>query len=228
MIRLVLFDIDGTLIKTGGAGEKAFAKVCQQEFNVPDATRHLHFAGRTDPSIVRDFFAHFAIPPTPENFTRFFSAYVLWLEKILVTPDGMVLPGVRELIAGFQSLPHRPTIGLLTGNIKQGAQLKLRHYQLWDLFAMGAFGDDHEDRNQIAVIARARASELLGASLRGEEILVIGDTPRDVECGRAIDARVLAVATGTFSIEELAACKPHRTAPNLANVTAAELSGTGF
>ena len=83
MIRLVLFDIDGTLIKTGGAGEKAFAKVCATEFNVPDATKHLHFADRTDPSIVRDFFVRSAIEPSPENFRKFFSAYVFWLEKIL-------------------------------------------------------------------------------------------------------------------------------------------------
>jgi phosphoglycolate phosphatase len=219
MIRLVLFDIDGTLIKTGGAGEKAFAKVCEREFNVPDATKHLHFAGRTDPSIVRDFFQHFSIAPTPENFARFFSAYVIWLEKILGTLDGTVLPGVRELIAAFQMMAHKPVIGLLTGNVKQGAQLKLTHYRLWDLFSMGAFGDDHEDRNQIAIIARERGSKIIGAQLRGEEILVIGDTPRDVECGRAIGAKVLAVATGTFSTDQLRQCQPHWVAPDLAQVT---------
>lgn len=223
MFRLVLFDIDGTLIKTGGAGEKAFGKVCEQEFNVPDATRHLHFAGRTDPSIVRDFFKQFAIPPTPENFTRFFSAYVIWLEKMLAALEGSVLPGVRELIAGFQSLPHRPVVGLLTGNIKQGAQLKLKHYRLSDEFAMGGFGDDHEDRNQIAVIARDRGAKLIGTQLRGEEILVIGDTPRDVECGRAIEAKVMAVATGIFSVEQLRACKPEWVVANLDGVKAAEL-----
>ena len=223
MIRLILFDIDGTLIKTGGAGERAFAKVCAQEFNVPDATKNLNFAGRTDPSIVRDFFRQFAIAETPENFTRFFSAYVLWLEKILVTLDGIVLPAVRELIAAFQASPHRPIIGLLTGNIKQGAQLKLSHYRLWHEFSMGAFGDDHEDRNEIAVIARDRGAKMLGANLRGEEILVIGDTPRDVACGQAIDAKVLAVATGNFSIDQLRQCKPHWVIPDLTHAVAAEL-----
>src|SRR5215210_3552390 len=103
MIRLVLFDIDGTLIKTGGAGEKAFARVCEQEFNVPNATKNLHFAGRTDPAIVRDFFREFGLQPTPEHFARFFSAYVICLEKILSTLDGTVLPGVHELIAAFQA-----------------------------------------------------------------------------------------------------------------------------
>lgn len=223
MIRLVLFDIDGTLIKTGGAGEKSFGKVCEREFNVSEATKNLNFAGRTDPSIVRDFFGQFGIPATAENFTRFFSAYVLWLEKILSTLDGSVLPGVHQLIAAFQAMPHRPLLGLLTGNIKQGAQLKLEHYKLWDRFAMGGFGDDHEDRNQIAVIARDRGAKMLGTPLRGDEILVIGDTPRDVACGKAIDAKVLAVATGTFSTEQLRDCQPHWAVPDLTQIAAAEL-----
>lgn len=223
MIKLVLFDIDGTLIKTGGAGEKAFAQVCLQEFNIPNATENLHFAGRTDPAIVRDFFKLFGIEPKPEHFARFFSAYVIVLEKILGTLDGTVLPGARELVAAFQTMAHRPLIGLLTGNIKQGAQLKLTHYRLWDSFAMGAYGDDHEDRNQIAAIARDRGAKLLGTKLRGEEVLVIGDTPRDVECGRAIDAKVLAVATGIFSIDQLRNCEPHWLVPNLAEVNAHEL-----
>ena len=223
MIKLVLFDIDGTLIKTGGAGEKAFAQVCQREFNIPDATKHLHFAGRTDPAIVRDFFQKFGIAPTPEHFARFFSAYVVWLEKILATLDGSVLPGARELVAAFHAMPHRPVVGLLTGNIKQGAQLKLSHYRLWNEFAMGAFGDDHEDRNQIAVIARDRGAKQIGTKLRGEEILVIGDTPRDVECGKAIDAKVLAVATGIFSLDQLRDCRPQWLVSTLSEVNAHEL-----
>ena len=223
MIRLVLFDIDGTLIKTGGAGEKAFAKVCEQEFNIPNATENLHFAGRTDPAIVRDFFREFRIEPTPEHFARFFSAYVIWLERLLTTLDGTVLPGVHDLIAAFRAMAHQPLIGLLTGNIKQGAELKLTHYRLWESFSMGAYGDDHEDRNQIAAIARDRGAKLLGSKLYGEEILVIGDTPRDVECAKAIDAKVLAVATGVFSVDQLSSCKPHWLVPNLAGVNANDL-----
>ena len=222
MIRLVLFDIDGTLIKTGGAGEKAFAKVCEREFNIPDATKDLNFAGRTDPAIVRDFFRQFGIAQTPEHFARFFSAYVILLEKILATLDGTVLPGVHQLIAAFKAMPHRPVIGLLTGNIKQGAQLKLNHYRLWDLFAMGGYGDDHEDRNQIAVIARDRGSKIVGTPLRGEEVLVIGDTPRDIECGRAIGAKILAVATGIFSMDQLRTHQPHWVRENLAGLDAAQ------
>src|SRR5215510_6892572 len=120
MIRLVLFDIDGTLIKTGGAGEKAFARVAATEFNIADGTKNLYFAGRTDPSIVRDFFAQFQIEPSAKNFQRFFTAYVFWLEKILQELDGQVLPGVDSLIDDFTGSAQPPTIGLLTGNIRRG------------------------------------------------------------------------------------------------------------
>jgi phosphoglycolate phosphatase-like HAD superfamily hydrolase len=121
---------------------------------------------------------------------------------------GQVLPGVHELIADLRRLAHPPLLGLLTGNIRPGARLKLGHYGLWDHFELGAFGDDHEDRNRLAVVARTRAGERLQRELPGDEILVIGDTPRDVECARAIDARMLAVATGTFALDDLRACRP--------------------
>jgi phosphoglycolate phosphatase len=208
MVKLVLFDIDGTLIQTGGAGEKAFGRVAELVFGIPNGTARVHFAGRTDPSIVREFFGHYSIPPTPENFRRFFDAYVFLLDDLLRRLDGKVLPGATEMIAAFAALPHRPTIGLLTGNIRLGAQIKLSHYGLWPHFRTGGFGDDHEDRNQIAAIARDRAQRFWPHGLRGEEILVIGDTPRDIECARAIGARVLAVATGKFSVEELRRDQP--------------------
>lgn len=226
MIRLVLFDIDGTLIKTGGAGEKAFAKVCATEFDIPDATKNLYFAGRTDPSIVRDFFGQFGIEPSAKNFQKFFTAYVFWLEKILKELDGQVLPGVASLIDGFAGAAQPPTIGLLTGNIRRGAELKLRRYGLWERFVTdaGAFGDDHEDRNGLAVIARERCCALLSCDLKGSEILVIGDTPRDVACGQAIGAKVLAVATGTYSVDALRACNPTWTIPDLTQTSVELLS----
>jgi phosphoglycolate phosphatase len=133
---------------------------------------------------------------------------VFLLDDLLRRLDGKVLPGATEMIAAFAALPHRPTIGLLTGNIRLGAQIKLSHYGLWPHFRTGGFGDDHEDRNQIAAIARDRAQRFWPHGLRGEEILVIGDTPRDIECARAIGARVLAVATGKFSVEELRRDQP--------------------
>ena len=225
MIRLVLFDIDGTLIKTGGAGEKAFAKVCATEFNTPDATKHLHFAGRTDPSIVRDFFTHFAIEPSPANFQKFFRAYVLWLEKMLHELDGQVLPGVEELLQHFEQSPAGPTVGLLTGNIRPGAELKLRRYGLWHRFNPDAssFGNDHEDRNELAAIARMRGCNHLTCDLSGDEVLVIGDTPRDIACAQAIGAKCLAVATGTFDAETLRALKPTWTVRDLTEVSPGDL-----
>jgi len=208
VIRLVLFDIDGTLIRTGGAGEKAFARVFETEFNVPNGTARLQFAGRTDPSIVRDFFQHHQIDPRPENFRRFFDNYVFWLDHLLAQLPGRVLPGVHDLIRDWQSLSQPPAIGLLTGNIRLGAQIKLSHYQLWHLFQTGAFGDDHEDRNEIAVIARERGNNLLNETLRSDQILVIGDTPRDIACARAIGAKVLVAATGSYRVEQLASHQP--------------------
>ncbi len=208
MVRLALFDIDGTLIRTGGAGEKAFAKVAAQEFHVPNGTAHLSFAGRTDRSIVRDFFTQHGIEPSRENFERFFHRYAFWLDELLGQARGRVLPGVRDFLGGMQTLSQPPLPGLLTGNIRLGAEIKLRHFALWDCFKVGAFGDDHEDRGRIAEIARDRGSRLLGNMLAGDEILVIGDTPMDIACARAIGARTLAVGTGLFGVDQLKAHAP--------------------
>lgn len=208
MIRLVLFDIDGTLIQTGGAGEKAFGRVCEMEFGIPNGTENLNFAGRTDPAIVREFFGRHKIQATPQNFRRFFDAYVFMLEHLLEELPGRVLPGVWELIKALRAVPTPPMLGLLTGNVHLGAQIKLRHFGLWDQFQMGAFGDDDECRDRLAAVAQARGSALLGRQLKGEEVLVIGDTPLDVQCAKAIGAKVLAVATGRYGVQELHCCKP--------------------
>ena len=223
MVRLVLFDIDGTLIHSGGAGEKAFARVCVSEFGVPNGAARLHFAGRTDPSIVRDFFQQHQIEPSVENFRRFFDRYVFSLDHLLGQLSGCVLPGVRQLIRELSDLPEPPLLGLLTGNIRLGAQIKLSHYQLWDSFRMGAFGDDHEDRNQLAIIARERGTHLLRVKLAGDEILVIGDTPRDIECARSIGARPLAVSTGKYRLEELKEHSPTWAVASLDQVSVKEV-----
>jgi len=223
VIRLVLFDIDGTLIRSGGAGEKAFARVFETEFNVPNGTARLPFAGRTDPSIVRDFFRQHHIEPGRENFRRFFDSYAFWLDHLLGQIAGRVLPGVPEMIRDWQALPRPPAIGLLTGNIRLGAQIKLNYYRLWHLFQTGAFGDDHEDRSQIAAIARERGSHWLNEKLRGDQILVIGDTPLDIVCARAIDAKVLVAATGNYRLEELKPHQPDWLVENLEQVAVKEL-----
>lgn len=208
MVRLVLFDIDGTLVRTGGAGVKAFAKVFDTEFGAKDGFERLKFAGRTDTSLVREFFGYHSIPATAENFQRFFEHYVFWLDQILREGSTEVCAGVPEFIRALQALPQPPVLGLLTGNIRLGAEIKLRHAHLWEPFVTGAFADDHEERDHIARIARERGSRILERDLRGDEVLVIGDTPLDVRCGRAIGARVLAVATGGAKLDELRSCQP--------------------
>jgi phosphoglycolate phosphatase len=208
MVRLVLFDIDGTLIRTGGAGVKTFAKVFQTEFNAVDGFERMKFGGRTDTGLVREFFGYHSIPATPENFKRFFERYVFWLDHILKETQTTVCAGVWEFIRGLQGLAKPPLIGLLTGNIRLGAEIKLRPAGLWDVFVTGGFADDSEERDKIAAIAKERGSRLLNEDLQGEQVLVIGDTPLDVRCARAIGAKVLAVATGTVPIEELELHKP--------------------
>jgi phosphoglycolate phosphatase-like HAD superfamily hydrolase len=225
MIRLVLFDIDGTLLHSGGAGVKAFARAFASEFGVNDGTERLKFAGRTDVSLVREFFSHQQIEASPKNFARFFRAYLFWLEQMIRDCEGGACPGVLEFYHALEILPEPPLFGLLTGNIREGARLKLQHYNLWEKFPFGAFADDHEERDHIAAIAQERGSARLGRPLRGEEILVIGDTPLDIRCARAIGAKALAVATGSFTVEELLRHAPDWAVPDLSKISVQEVLG---
>ena len=222
MIHLVLFDIDGTLVHSGGAGVKAFSRAFATEFGVPDGTERLKFAGRTDVSLVREFFTLERIEPSPANFDRFFASYLHWLQKIIPDCKGGACTGVLEFYQQLRARPQPPLTGLLTGNIKHGARIKLERYNLWDKFPFGGFADDHEERPQIAAAAVRRGSQQFGRDLLGEEVLVIGDTPLDIDCGRAIGAKVLAVATGGASLEELRSHHPDWAVPNLTHISASE------
>lgn len=208
MVRLVLFDIDGTLIHSGGAGLRAFNRVCSEVFGISDGAQHLKFGGRTDLSLMREFFSLYQIEPSKNNFDLFVSSYLGFLEKLIVETQGGLCPGVFEFLDDLELMPQAPLIGLLTGNLRRGAEIKLGHYKLWHRFPFGAFADDSEDRDQIAIMARHRGGQRLKQPIAGEEIVVIGDTPLDIRCGRAIGAKVLAVATGNFTADELADHKP--------------------
>jgi phosphoglycolate phosphatase len=223
MVRLVLFDIDGTLVHTGGAGVKAFAKVFATEFQVSHGFERLKFAGRTDYGLVREFFQMHQVPCSPENFRRFFDRYVFWLDHILQDSRSELCPGIWEFIGQLQALPQPPVLGLLTGNIRLGAEIKLRHFNLWHTFQTGAFADDHEDRDQIAAIARERGARLVGGPLQPDEVLVVGDTPLDIRCGRAIGARVLAVATGGATLAVLQEHTPDWAVSDLRSIHAEQV-----
>ena len=225
MIRLVLFDIDGTLIHTSGAGEKAFARVFSNLFGISNGTENLKFAGRTDVAILREFFVRNAIEPSPENLAQFFDAYVFMLDHMLQALPGGAHPGVWNWLNELRALPHQPVVGLLTGNIRLGAEIKLRRFDLWEPFATGAFADDSADRNEIAALAKQRGEKLLGEKLRGDEVLVIGDTPSDITCARAIGAKVLAVGTGLHRAKELLPLQPDWALDNLEQISAREICG---
>lgn len=215
MTRLILFDIDGTLIRTGGAGVRAFARVAERLYGIPDGTRGIRFHGRTDGSIVQEFLQAHGLPDSEASRRHFLEAYVFLLDEELHRHPGELCPGIASLLQAAPQVPHLPVLGLLTGNIRLGAGLKLAAHGLATSFVLGAFGDDHLDRNALAQIALERGSRHLGCRLSGEEVLVVGDTRADVECARAIGARCLAVATGGETLAGLLEHSPAEAATSL-------------
>ncbi|HEX4668049.1 MAG TPA: HAD family hydrolase [Chthoniobacterales bacterium] len=205
--RLLLFDIDGTLINSGGAGLQALRDVLRDQFGITDNLDGIEVAGRTDSGIVHQILRRQQIEPNEENTIRFLDRYVELLADELPRCPGRVLPGIRELLDRLQARPQI-VLALLTGNVERGAKLKLEYYGLWHFFEFGAFADDHHERNELGAFARRRAREKHGMEFESAAIDVIGDTPHDIACGKAIGARTIAVATGSFSSAQLAAHGP--------------------
>lgn len=199
---LYLFDIDGTLVDTGGAGMAALNEATLQLFG--NAGPPLDLAGSTDLGIVANIHAHFEIEPTRERIDTYFRIYLERLDTNLATGGypGRVFGGVTGLLAELAAR-EGATIGLLTGNIAGGAAAKMRHFGLDHHFPFGAYGCDHADRNLLGPIALQRAAAHAGRSFTARETWVIGDTPKDIACAHAIGAKCLAVATGRFSVAEL-------------------------
>jgi phosphoglycolate phosphatase len=205
--RLLLFDIDGTLIDSGGAGLQALKVAIEEQFGIVDDLVGIEFAGKTDTNIVHQILRRLRIAVSEENVTRILDGYTRFLGRELPRRKGRLLPGVPDLLPRLQSRSQN-VLALLTGNIERGAKLKLAHYGIWDFFEFGAFADDHHDRNALGPFAQRRAREKHAIDFAAEAIDVIGDTPHDIACGKAIGARTIAVATGSFSRAQLAAHQP--------------------
>ncbi|MDG2380077.1 MAG: HAD hydrolase-like protein [Pirellulaceae bacterium] len=207
-MKIWLFDIDGTLIVSGGAGQEAAFSTLTDSFGVVELKRDpIRFAGRTDRAITRDLFEAHQIAVTEENWLRFRDAYLKHLQTFLAERPGEVLIGVQEAIGQLHACPHSH-LGLLTGNLEAGAESKLRHYDLWHYFDFGGYGDHHTSRNHVAKTALESARAHLQKSIAPRDVWVIGDTANDIRCAKAIGANSVAVATGGFPIEELAEEKP--------------------
>ncbi len=199
---MLLWDIDGTLVNTARAGIAALEQALE-EMGLPADASVVEIAGRTDRAIMRSLLERYNRVADPEALQSFSESY---LSKLTATVqqrqhEGRVFEGVKDLIAeGFQ---RGWAQGLVTGNLVQGAEIKLRAYSIWDMFCFGAFGDDSENRNDLPPIAVSRAVALGVPIANKDRTWIIGDTPHDVRCARSSGFRCLGVATGQFSTTQL-------------------------
>lgn len=216
---LLLWDIDGTLLTAGGAGLRALASALQHVFDIDGSIDDIDFAGRTDRSIMRQIFRKFGLPATEENFSRFAEGYVAALPLELANGAVRLLPGIPTLLDAAAARGDT-AVGLLTGNLRRGAEVKLGSRDLWQYFPFGAFADDAEDRNELGPHALRRAQIHHRVEFAAVNTWVIGDTPHDIVCARACHARALAVATGRHSADQLQALNPDVVFNDLGDVTA--------
>ena len=217
---LLLWDIDGTLVNTDRAGERSLLLLIRELYQ-RDLGDKLPVAlqGRTDTSIARDILKYLGVAATAGEEKRFREAYLARLTKALPAGKSRLHPGIREALDAVHAHPEIHQ-GLLTGNHEAGARLKLSHLGIWDYFEFGAYADDSAIRDELGPFALARAKAKLGIEFLPERVFVIGDTPHDIACGKAIGAKTIAVATGSFSVAELEACEPTHTFADLADTGA--------
>jgi phosphoglycolate phosphatase len=221
-MKVFLFDIDGTLVNTGGAGRIAMSAAFEAIYGVCDKVEGVQFSGRTDRVIARDLAIAHGFEDDDATWRRFRDAYLEHLPEALRLGAGRLLPGVENLLDELceDKTAH---LGLLTGNINEGARLKLSYYGVWDRFSFGGFGDEHFERNEVARTAFKQAERKLDKKIDPKKVWVIGDTPLDVACARAIGANAVAVATGFYNADALAECQPDLLVEDLSQFTTASL-----
>jgi len=221
-MKLVLFDIDGTILWSDGAGRRAMTAALTNVFGGAGPTDY-HYDGKTDPQIVRDLMraSGHTDETIDERIAPLMEHYLGGLERELAGGTrAHVFDGVRELLDALEARSDI-VVGLLTGNLRAGAAIKLQAAGIGiDRFRVCAFGSDHHARGELPVLAQRRAKEDLGLDIPGDHIFVIGDTPADIECGQAIGARAIAVATGRYTPEELARHHPYALFSSLADTQA--------
>lgn len=226
-MKLILFDIDGTLLWTNGAGRRAIHQALLDEMGTAGPIAEFRFDGKTDPQIVRELLmlADHADAADDGRVAAVCQRYLSLLETELAKPGRTtrVMPGVTELLAALAPLERRETalVGLLTGNLARGAALKLRSAGLDPVrFAVGAFGSDSAHRAELPPVAVQRAAGLTGRQFVGADVVIVGDTPADVVCGDGIGARAVAVATGFYDVDALVAAGAARVFPDLRDTAA--------
>jgi len=198
--KLVLFDIDGTLISAGGAGTRSMNLAFHALFGIEDAFRDIPMAGGTDPQIMKDGLKLHNLPYMDGNVAKMEVMYLEFLEREIHNPMRHVKPGIRETLSLLHEMDV--VIGLLTGNLEQGAGIKLNAFGLNDYFVDGAYGSDDEDRDRLLPIALRKFAKK-GFEFTPADCIVVGDTPRDVQCAKIHGAHCIAVATGPYSKENL-------------------------
>lgn len=224
MTRIVLFDIDGTLLASGGAGRRAMEGALLTHFGTTGPSGY-RYDGKTDRQIARETMrmAGFTDAEIDDRMESLLADYLTRLEQTVASEEhGVRLHvGILELLDALEARDD-VLLGLLTGNIAPGASLKLRAAGLTPArFRVGAFGSDHEHRPELPAIAQRRAAELLGHEVAGSALVIIGDTPADIHCGRGVGARAVAVATGHFTATDLAAHAPHAVFDDFRDLAAA-------
>jgi phosphoglycolate phosphatase-like HAD superfamily hydrolase len=219
-VKLVLFDVDGTLITSRGAGRRAMRSALERVFGGAGGIDHYDLRGRTDTRIVHDVMGALGWEPAriEERLDDFFEAYLSGLASEI--GDGrhvVTLPGVGAVVEQLARSPQA-LVGLVTGNIEEGARIKLHPTGLLPCFRVGAYGSDHMDRRRLPSLAARRAHALVGHHFAPHHVVVIGDTPHDIDCARAFGAVAVAVTTGQYSRDELLAERPDHLFDDLADV----------